>query len=229
MNELALFAGAGGGILGANSLAGAPSALLSLLPIPAACSLPGNGTGALNPSPSGTMCEPSTESLGEVALMSSQADSPVRTSVPPAMETVLTENAADFGKKCGESLGRFDPVTSLWKTRQCLLFEDSTEYCATLPRWGLMRGGECWELQMLEQNTGATESGLWATPTTPTGGGNVGGSGAYKSAIKNGTHVPHSINPSLYEWLMGFPIGWTDLKPLEMPKSLCALQPHGES
>jgi len=69
----------------------------------------------------------------------------------------------------------------------------------------------------------------WPTPTTPTGGGNVGGSGAYKNAIKNGTHIPHSINPSLYEWLMGWPIGWTDLKPLEMDKSHFALQQHGES
>ena len=69
----------------------------------------------------------------------------------------------------------------------------------------------------------------WPTPTTPTGGGNVGGSGAYKNAIKNGTHIPHSINPSLYEWLMGWPIGWTDLKPLVTDKFHFALQQHGES
>ena len=69
----------------------------------------------------------------------------------------------------------------------------------------------------------------WPTPTTPTGGGNVGGSGAYKNAIKNGTHIPHSINPNLYEWLMGWPLGWTDLKPLEMDKSHCVQQQHGES
>ena len=69
----------------------------------------------------------------------------------------------------------------------------------------------------------------WPTPTTPTGGGNVGGSGAYKNAIKNGTHIPHSINPSLYEWLMGWPIGWTDLKPLEMDKSHFVQQQLGES
>ena len=69
----------------------------------------------------------------------------------------------------------------------------------------------------------------WPTPTTPTGGGNVGGSGAYKNAIKNGTHIPHSINPSLYEWLMGWPIGWTDLKPLVTDKFHFALQQLGES
>jgi len=61
----------------------------------------------------------------------------------------------------------------------------------------------------------------WPTPTTPSGGGNCGGSGAYKNALKNGTHIPHSINPNLYEWLMGWPLGWTDLKPLATDKFHC--------
>jgi len=37
------------------------------------------------------------------------------------------------------------------------------------------------------------------------------------------------LNPMWVEWLMGWPIGWTDLKPLEMDKSHCAQQQHGES
>jgi hypothetical protein len=178
---------------------------------------------------SGTIFAHSPDMNGEEKSMSSQGVFLAKTYLLQEKESGLMENAPDSGEKWRGSFAKYDPDTHSLRTHQCSLFEDSTEYCATLPRWGLMQGGECWELQMLEQNTGATESGLWATPTTPTGGGNVGGSGAYKSAIKNGTHVPHSINPSLYEWLMGFPIGWTDLKPLEMPKSPCALQPHGES
>jgi len=35
------------------------------------------------------------------------------------------------------------------------------------------------------------------------------------------------LNPMWVEWLMGWPLGWTDLKPLEMDKSPSALQPHG--
>lgn len=38
-----------------------------------------------------------------------------------------------------------------------------------------------------------------------------------------------SLNPTWVEWLMGWPLGWTDLKPLAMDKSPCALQQHGES
>ena len=37
------------------------------------------------------------------------------------------------------------------------------------------------------------------------------------------------LNPTWVEWLMGWPLGWTELKPLEMDKSLFVQQPHGES
>jgi hypothetical protein len=36
------------------------------------------------------------------------------------------------------------------------------------------------------------------------------------------------LNPTWVEWLMGWPLGWTDLKPLETDKSLCVQQQHGE-
>ena len=37
------------------------------------------------------------------------------------------------------------------------------------------------------------------------------------------------LNPTWVEWLMGWPLEWTDLKPLVMDKSPCVPQPHGES
>jgi hypothetical protein len=37
------------------------------------------------------------------------------------------------------------------------------------------------------------------------------------------------LNPTWVEWLMGWPLGWTDLKPLETDKSHCAQPQHGES
>jgi hypothetical protein len=36
------------------------------------------------------------------------------------------------------------------------------------------------------------------------------------------------LNPTWVEWLMGWPIGWTDLKPLEMDKFQQWLRSHGE-
>jgi hypothetical protein len=37
------------------------------------------------------------------------------------------------------------------------------------------------------------------------------------------------LNPTWVEWLMGWPLGWTDLKPLETDKSHCVQQQLGES
>ena len=178
---------------------------------------------------SGTTFVHSMENLGQEKSMLSQEDSLAKICLPQEKERDLMESDQACGKKWQGSFAKYDQHTHSLRTHQCSLFEDSTEYCATLPKWGSMRTGECWELPMLEQNTNETEYGLWPTPTTPSGGGNCGGSGAYKNAIKNGTHIPHSINPNLYEWLMGWPLGWTDLKPLVMGRCLYARLPPGES
>ena len=41
--------------------------------------------------------------------------------------------------------------------------------------------------------------------------------------------ISGQLNPTWVEWLMGWPLGWTDLKPLEMDKSHCVPQQLGES
>ena len=45
----------------------------------------------------------------------------------------------------------------------------------------------------------------------------------------SGLHNGGKLSPLWTEWLMGWWIGWTDLKPLVMDKSPCALPPLGES
>ena len=37
-----------------------------------------------------------------------------------------------------------------------------------------------------------------------------------------------SLNPTWVEWLMGWPLGWTDLRPLATDKSPCAQPQHGD-
>ena len=218
-----------GEYLAANSLDGEPSVPLNGKPTQQAYCAPDKMTVFSRLSRFGMTFKPLTDIPGEELSMSSVVAFHAKTLVPQEKVQELTENDQECGMKWHASFAKYDPNMHSLRTPQCLLFEDSTEYCATLPRWGSMRIGECWELPMLEQNTNETEFGLWPTPTTPSGGGNCGGSGAYKNALKNGTHIPHSINPNLYEWLMGWPQGWTDLKPLEMGKFHCAPQQHGES
>lgn len=43
------------------------------------------------------------------------------------------------------------------------------------------------------------------------------------------TQVGGQLNPPWVEWLMGFPIGWTGLRPLETRKFRQWLDSHGES
>jgi len=75
----------------------------------------------------------------------------------------------------------------------------------------------------------------WPTPRTK---GMCGGTGSWDLLNKNttveearlmGAGNGGQLNPTWVEWLMGWPLGWTDLKPLEMDKSLYVQQQHGES
>lgn len=51
--------------------------------------------------------------------------------------------------------------------------------------------------------------------------------GATKSATYDLNAAGGQLNPMWVEWLMGWPLGWTDLKPLEMDKFQQWLQQHG--
>ena len=61
---------------------------------------------------------------------------------------------------------------------------------------------------------------LWPTPmSAPTSEASHGQfSGQYRQALlEQGIDQPGQLNPTWVEWLMGFPIGWTDLEPSETP------------
>ena len=76
-----------------------------------------------------------------------------------------------------------------------------------------------------------TVSGLWPTPTASDGKGSVLPETARKRAEKSsrGVRLPEHLtllgllpggrhNPEFSEWLMGWPLQWTDIAPLEMAK-----------
>ena len=115
---------------------------------------------------SGMTFKPLTDDLGEAVLMS------FREAFPAPTFLVLEEERESRGRNpvCGstwqESLVKYDPNSSSWKTHQCLWEEDLPESSVTLPRWGMMRGGELWERITLPPLTSGTESGLWRTPAS---------------------------------------------------------------
>tara|TARA_R110002072_G_scaffold244220_1_gene403556 strand:+ start:249 stop:563 length:315 start_codon:yes stop_codon:yes gene_type:complete len=102
-----------------------------------------------------------------------------------------------------------------------------------------MQDGECSVLTMPAHLTGETESGLLLpTPTANEGGRNKSASPG--SAIRPSLGMMAkrnmwpdadmpcgSLNPAFSEWMMGWPIGWTDLRPLAMDKFQQWLNKHG--
>ena len=216
---------------------------------------------------------------------------------------LMGKDPASGGKWLGLS-ARWDRVTCSWKTARCLWEEDLPWSSVTLPAWGSMQGGECWELMTLELHTGERECGSWPTPTarpereslesterriaesghvqicllaavqkkeikvwptptvqdsnkatkrfrddrqnnltaivcnpqkwpTPTRSDHKGSGqkvirndGKERDRLDYVVEVPtnqnnpktlHRLNPDWVEWLMGWPIGWTSMKPLETP------------
>jgi len=268
----------------------------------------------------GMTYKPLTDNLGAAVLTWYLGDSPAKTSAPQEKGLASTESEAGCGEKWRASFTKYDPGMRLWKTHQCSLLGDLELYSETWPQWGLMRGGECWEQQTLEQTIRGTGSGssqkMWLTPRvveidetpenfrkrmnskrkndrkngfgsltmqvkametwptpcatdykgsgktgalrdrldyaaergatksktynwpTPRTKGMCGGTGSWELLKKNttieearqmGAGNRGQLNPTWVEWLMGWPLGWTDLKPLATDKSPCVPQQLGES
>ena len=216
-------------------LDGAPSALLSLMPMRDESFLPDRLMEACHDSQSGTMSAPSTDGHGEVTSTSSAVDSHARTSALPVMEPGFVELDPPCGGRCTESFAKWDPSSSSWRTSQLWLTGDWTPFSDRWPTSGLMLGGACFRRQPLEHRISVIECGLWPSWPTPTVKGNYNRKGASKTsgdglatAVKR--MDPHSggkLNPTWVEWLMGWPIGWTGLEPLETGRFQKWLEEHG--
>ena len=234
----------------------------------------------------GMTFKPLMEQDGEELLTLYLADFHAKTSPQQEKELELTESDLECGEKWRGSFTKYNQDTCSWKTHQCSLLGDLDEFLETWPQWGLMRDGECWEQQTLEQTIRGTESGSlgnkWATPTTmdklppksekalmreatksrPNRSkpsnlrdqvSNMGkwptpvtrdykDTGTKESmtralnkrdspglALLVGAETGGKLNPTWVEWLMGWSLGWTDLKPLVTDKCHCVQQQHGES
>jgi hypothetical protein len=216
-------------------------------PIAAKSCSNGNGTESCPASPFGTTSEPSTERHGEGGLMLCAEDSPAQTFHPPAPWLESQERKAAYGSKWPEWFAKFDPILSSWKILQISLFADLDESLETWPRWGIMHDGVCSELATLPLPTSESESGYWPTPTAsdsirmklkrPSHEKNLAnnkskghGAGLASSSLpaQLAVQIGAFLHPILGEWLMGFPMGWTDLNPLAMDKFQQWLDSHGK-
>ncbi len=228
------------GFLEASSSDGEPSAPSNGNPTPQAYCAPDKTTVFSRLSRFGMTFKPLTEDRGEELLMSYLAAFPARTSQAPGKGPESKESAAECGSTWRGWLAKYDPDSSSWRTAQCSFIEDLPESLETLPRSGMTRGGLLWELPMLERRTNGKESGLWPTPMKSDSVGRRPSKGwrgdsdlpsvvwRRNGGTENPNKPPAKLNARWVEWLMGWPLGWTRLQPLEMDKSHSAPQQPGD-
>jgi hypothetical protein len=195
--------------------------------------LPDKMTDVCRLSRSGMMFKPLTDELGEDVLMSFLEGFHAR--IFHVQEKAQESPANDplCGNTWRESSVKFDRNTRSWKTHQCLWEEDLKPSSLTLPKWGMMRGGVLWERITPAHLTSETESGSLHQFFTPTARDYKGMSGA---GLRKRHGKKHNLadclggvpNPTFSEWLMGWPLGWTDLKPLETDRFQQWLHLHGK-
>lgn len=180
---------------------------------------------------------------------SSPAGSPANLFPSPASDAAL-KTIVTSGRTCAALLTKSGPVGSWLRTCLASSRWRSTRCYLTWKPSATPAGRLLFRLVPSMPRTGGTDSGLWATPSSsrtgdftvdgrtkqrrpslqgqakmwPTPAAQMGkgpGHGPNKEGAPNlQTVIGGSLNPTWVEWLMGFPIGWTDLGPSATPSSL---------
>ena len=140
---------------------------------------------------------------------------PARTSA--SLEAVPGWRASiqDYGLRSPLPFATFDPATSSWRTRQRSLFGDLEQFSRTWPASGMTRSGTAYRRRPSAPVTYEHAHGLWPTPLATE-------TGWRKKPYSQGGRALSTViggpqNPEWTEWLMGFPIGWTDCERSETP------------
>lgn len=209
---------------------------------------PDRTTAFSRPSRFGMTFEHLMDDLGEAVLTWCLEASHARTYRQPEKERESMAHAPGCGGRWRELSVRYDRYSCSWKTHRSLFEEGFPACSLILPKWGSMLDGELSELLMLERRTSGTGCGLWPTPTvcgnynrkgasaksgdglatavlrcaTPTARDWKSGKASQATHDRNSRplseQIGGSLNPTWVEWLMGWPLGWTDLNPLAMGK-----------
>jgi hypothetical protein len=153
LRELALFAGAGGGILGGQILGWRTVCAVEREPYAAGVLVARQNDGFSRLSRFGMTFAPLMADRGEELLTWFLAASRARTSASPEKERESTASDPGYGVKWRGSLAKFDPDSRSWKTAQLSLIEDSDESSVIWPRSGMTADGQCYLLPTLAPRT----------------------------------------------------------------------------
>jgi hypothetical protein len=90
--------------------------------------------------------------------------------------------------------------------------------CYPTPRASLWLSGEASDETFAKNSRSLNEviARLYPTPRADSRD-NAGGSNSRRIAKERGTYIGRKLNPLFVEWLMGFPLGWTELEDSATP------------
>jgi DNA (cytosine-5)-methyltransferase 1 len=218
MNELALFAGAGGGILGGKLLGWRTVCAVEWEPYAASVLLARQNDGILPAFPIWDDVQTFDGKPWQGVVDVISGGFPCQDIASNGKGEGINGSRSGLWKEMARVIGEVRPKYVFVENSPMLTRRGLGTVLGDLAKMGF--NAEWGVVSAAEVGAHHKRSRIWivANSNNSNGGGNAGGSGAYKNAIKNGTYIPSSINPNLYEWLMGWPIDWTDLKPLAMDK-----------
>lgn len=198
---------------------------------------------------SGTMLEALPEICCR-KLTSSSEDFHAKISVLQATERAWKESEVAFFGKLSDLQKKLIRRLSSWKTSPELELKDFDKLSEHLPKWGMIVGGLVYLPQALEPRIKEKDGCYLPTPTaTPYGRNKSLGPnskvrpslqsmatnarwptplardgkvspGAARATYSLPGKVGGKLNPTWVEWLMGFPLGWTELSPSVIALSL---------
>lgn len=204
------------------SLAGLPCAQLNVMPTPRKFWRNDKMMEFSRLSLFGLTLKHLTERSGEELLMSFLVDSRARTYLRQEAGLELRGVDQDCGSKWLESSARYDLASHGWRIAPFLLGEVSPWSSVILPRWGMTANGFVYQHPSAERPMSATESGSLLPTVTRRDFRSDSCSPEFK--LKADSHARGKtlpwvlgglLSPEFAEWMMGWPIGWTELKPLE--------------
>ena len=132
-----------------------------------------------------------------------------------------------YGGKCGELLATYNRESSFWRTLQISFNWADVMSLDRLPRSGMMRSGRLYPLVSEDRVTYENAGFVLPTPTARAHASEIHHPSAWgrnaslsvevcktmkvtkEQAIGSGMR----LHPQFVEWMMGFPIGWTDIEP----------------
>lgn len=165
----------------------------------------------------------------ELPSMSSAAGSPARISASAEEKKESMANGAGCGGNMHALFARYDHDSHSWKTSEHLLFEDLKESLRTLPPAGLMQNGTLFLRQPSGRHMPEIGYGLLPTPNArdwkdinPRGAAYSASRARHQPSLVTRAYVAGIRGQALqriYEWAMGFPALWTQLKPSATPSS----------